>query len=106
MAHPHVMDNAPAIAEAANIAQQTVGIEIVAVVIGGCDLHAMGRDDHIADFQHRAMACTADIAQLRPAVGPRGQRGVIARHEPGRRQRYEHAIDVARIDGLRAWVRR
>ena len=66
VAHSDIVDDTPAITELLDLPQQARRGLVEAVVIGGCHLLAMGRQEDIADFQHGMLPLAGDIRNLRP----------------------------------------
>src|SRR5690606_31018889 len=68
MAHPDIVDDAPSVAELADVAEQP-GRRLRAVVVEtGRHGEAVRRHDDIADLQHGALARAENIADLYPAL--------------------------------------
>ncbi len=66
MAHPDIMIDRAAIAEADDLAQQPRGRLVVGVVIAGRDAQAVRRHQRIADRQRRTGAVAGDAGRSRP----------------------------------------
>ena len=96
MAHPDIMVDQPATAELHDVAQQSRGRQIIAVVKTARDAQAMLRHHHIADRQRRSPALADNVAQFRPPLGGYAKRRLVILDIARRRERDEHPVDVAR----------
>jgi hypothetical protein len=100
MAHPDIVDDPAAIAEALDIAQQARGRLVEAVIIGGGDLLAMRRDQDVADFERGMLSFTGKRGQFRPAIDRCGQHRLAALDIALRDKADEHAVDIGGMNRL------